>query len=84
VTDVGARALAGGIFEFRGLRFVLAWHERGLERFINALADAKPDFAGWRNSKLLFPFRGANLKIGTRRALTVKVVWPPFKAQVTP
>ena len=68
VTDKSTEALAGGAFEFRGLRIVLAWTDKSLEPFIRHLGSSVPAFDGWRESMLLHPFRGMNFTVGDRRA----------------
>lgn len=84
IIDTSIRALAGGAFEFRGLRFVFAWTERPLEGYINLLAHLNPAYAGWRGAKLLHPFRGMNSDVGPHRSSVVRIVWPPFRACARP
>jgi hypothetical protein len=80
ITDNSTRALAGGAFEFRGVRVVLAWTDRNLEPFIRHLGSSVPAFDGWRESTLLHPFRGMNFNVGVQRAQVIKVTWPPFRS----
>jgi hypothetical protein len=81
LTHVASQTLAGGVFEFRGLRFVLSWTEHHLEQVVHQMAEAVPAFAGWQNSSLLHPFKGMNFNIGHRRAQVLRIVWPPFTQQ---
>jgi hypothetical protein len=76
--------LAGAAFEFRGLRFLLAWTDRDLHPVIDGLAASRPEFAGWRGSHLLQPFRGLNSRVGAHRSSAIKIVWPPFRPAVAP
>jgi hypothetical protein len=79
IRDTLNQALAGGAFEFRGLRFVFAWTDRDLGPFIRHLGEVAPPFAGWRDASLLHPFGGMNFKVGSHRAQVVVVKWPQFK-----
>ena len=65
--------------EFRGLRVVLAWTDKDLEPFIRRLGSSVAAFDGWRESRLLHPFRGMNFDVGARRAQVIKIAWPPFR-----
>ena len=64
ILDTLNSALAGGAFEFRGLRFVFSWTDRNLEPFIRHLGEVALPFAGWRDAALLHPFRGMNFNVG--------------------
>jgi hypothetical protein len=79
IVDRGINALAGGAFEFRGLRLLLSWTDRDLEPYINPLGRSASAFAGWRDSKLLHPFEGMNFDVGGHRSQNIKISWPPFK-----
>ena len=81
LTDKSTEALAGGAFEFRGLRIVLAWTDKSLEPFIRHLGSSVPAVDGWRESMLLHPFRGMNFNVGDRRVQVIKIPWPPYKPQ---
>jgi len=78
IRDISSNALAGGAFEFRGLRFVFSWTDRSLEPFIKHLGEVAPSFAGWRGAALLHPFRGMNFNVGPHRAQAIVVTWPQF------
>lgn len=84
LTHLATQTLAGGVFEFRGLRFILAWTEHNLEMFIRRMAETVPAFAGWQDSSLLHPFKGMNFNVGDRRAQMIKIVWPPFTPERAP
>lgn len=79
VIDSDAQALAGGAFEFRGLRFLFAWTDRNLSGLVDRLATGSKEFAGWAGGELLHPFRGLNSNVGANRSAVLKIVWPPFK-----
>lgn len=81
ITDTNTGYIAGGTFEFSGLRFVFAWTQRNLEPFIRHLGEVATPFAGWKESNLLHPFRGMNMEVRGRRTQRLKVTWPPFKPQ---
>ncbi len=81
IRDASSQALAGGAFEFRGFRFVLAWTDRDLAPFVRHLANVAPAFHGWRSAGLLHPFRGVNFKVHDRQAQVIVVKWPQFKAE---
>jgi hypothetical protein len=76
--------LAGGACEFRGFRFVLSWTASNLQPFVSSLGERVPAFAGWRNAEMLQPFRGVDFTVGNRRAQSLKIIWPPFKADRLP
>jgi hypothetical protein len=84
INDTITNSVGGGLFEFRGLRFAFAWTKRSLEPFVIALANAKPEFVGWRASSLLRHSQGAIFQVGSRNALRLKVVWPPFAPVAAP
>jgi hypothetical protein len=81
INDATVNALAGGTFEFRGLRFVFAWTDRDLEPFIRQLANSLPQFSGWHDANLMHPFRGLNFDVSGYRAQVLRIVWPPFRPQ---
>lgn len=81
IIDSLTQTLAGGAFEFRGFRFVLAWTDSDLRSFIRRLGESVAVFAGWQDSDLMHPLRGVNFTVRERRAQTLKVVWPAFKPE---
>jgi hypothetical protein len=81
LTDTTTQSFAGGIFEFRGIRFVLAWTDMNLEPFIRQVTITTSLFANSNESRLLHPFKGIAFKVGDRRAQMLKIVWPPFSRE---
>lgn len=76
---VGTSELSGGMFEFRGYRFVLSLVDEDLGPAINAIAERNEHLFGWAGSDFMFPFRGFNLRRGSRTSQVVTVTWPPFR-----
>jgi hypothetical protein len=78
ITKAGTVEIAGGMFEFHGLRFVMSLVDQDLEPFVNGVSDQADAFAEWQGSRFLFPLKCVNFTIGSRLSQELKVKWPPF------
>jgi hypothetical protein len=78
ITKANTVEIGGGMFEFRGLRFVMSLVDQDLEPFVNGVAEQVKALAGWQGSRFLFPLKGVTFTIGSRLSQELKITWPSF------